>query len=52
MSEGQELKDLNLPRSYSGGTYSNTGGNRYHQKDVDTLARLGKRQVLKVQFDL
>lgn len=52
MSEGQELKDLNVPRSYSGGTYSNIGGNRYYQKDVDTLARLGKKQVLKVQFDL
>ena len=48
MVEVQKLEDLSIPRPYRGGTFSDIGRHRHHQKDVDTLARLGKKQTLKV----
>ena len=51
MSEAHELRNLGNSRSYGAGTYSDIAGHRYHQKDVHTLARLGKKQVLKVGLE-
>lgn len=52
MTEGQQLGDLRTLPSYGAGTYSDIGGRRHHQKDVHTLAQLGKKQVLKVCYSI
>lgn len=45
MAQIQELSNFD---SHGGGTYSHITGNRFKQRDEHTLARLGKKQVLKV----
>ena len=45
MARLQELATLD---SQGGGTFSRVAGNRFKQRDEHTLARLGKKQVLKV----
>ena len=50
MSQGQELQNLGSPHSYTG-PYSGISGSRNRIKDEQTLARLGKKQVLKVYCD-
>ena len=47
MSQGQELQNLGSSRSYTG-PYSGISGSRHRIRDEQTLARLGKKQVLKV----
>lgn len=50
MAENHELGNMNSThRSLGEGTFSGiTAGTRYRQKDESDLARLGKKQVLKV----
>lgn len=50
MVENHELGNMNsIHRSLGGGTFSGiTAGTRYRQKDESDLARLGKKQALKV----
>ena len=48
MDQGQELETFNKSNSYAG-TYSDISGHRYRQRDEHGLARLGKKQVLKVR---
>ena len=51
MSQGQELQNLDSTRSQSyAGPYSGISGSRHRVRDEQTLARLGKKQVLKVRF--
>ena len=50
MSQGQELQNLGSTHSYTG-PYSGISGSRHRIKDEQTLARLGKKQVLKVCCD-
>ena len=45
MAQVQELSTFD---SHGGGTYSRITGNRLRQRDEHTLARLGKKQALKV----
>lgn len=47
MSQGQELQNLDSTHSYAG-PYSGISGSRHRVRDEQTLARLGKKQVLKV----
>lgn len=52
MAEDQELGSLaNSRHTGGGGTFSDIGVNRYQLEDEHTLARLGKKQVLKVCLD-
>lgn len=52
MPEDHEFSAFaNPPHVGGGGTFSNIGGNRYQVEDERTLARLGKKQVLKVCLD-
>ena len=48
MNHGQELDNLASSHTYNAGTYSDISGQRYRGKDEHALARLGKKQVLKV----
>jgi len=48
MDHGQELGDLNNRTHPYVGTYTAISGSRHRHKDENTLARLGKKQVLKV----
>lgn len=51
MSHGQELQNLDSARSQSyAGPYSGISGSRHRVRDEQTLARLGKKQVLKVRL--
>lgn len=49
MNQGQELENLASSHTYNAGTYSDISGRRYRGKDEHALARLGKKQVLKVR---
>ena len=49
MDQGQELEDIASPHPYSAGIDADISGHRYRQKDEHALARLGKKQVLKVR---
>ncbi|CAF9941995.1 hypothetical protein IMSHALPRED_003142 [Imshaugia aleurites] len=49
MSQGQELQNLDSNHSYAG-PYSAISGSRHRIRDEQTLARLGKKQVLKRRF--
>ena len=49
MNQGQELENLASSHTYNAGTYSDISGHRYRGKDEHALARLGKKQVLKVR---
>ncbi len=48
MDHGQELRDLNNRTHPYVGTYTAISGSRHRHQDENTLARLGKKQVLKV----
>ena len=48
MSQNVELQNLDGTRSYSG-PYSDISGSRRRVRDEQALARLGKKQVLKVR---
>ena len=50
MSQGQELQNLGSTHSHTG-YYSGISGSRHRIRDEQTLARLGKKQVLKVCYD-
>lgn len=51
MAEDHELGVVANSLHVGGGTFSDIGVNRYQMKDEHTLARLGKKQVLKVCLD-
>lgn len=46
--QGQELGNFESSQPYNAGTDAEMRGHRYRQKDEHALARLGKKQVLKV----
>lgn len=48
MSPSYELAAVDSAPSY-GGTFAGISGSRHRQRDESTLARLGKKQVLKVR---
>ena len=48
MDQGQELENSGSSHPYNAGTDADISGHRYRQKDEHALARLGKKQVLKV----
>ena len=50
MSQGQELQNMGSAHSHTG-YYSGISGSRHRIRDEQTLARLGKKQVLKVFSD-
>ena len=50
MGDSHELRIVSSAPAYQGGTYIDIGLGK-HQKDENTLARLGKKQVLKVHID-
>lgn len=51
MLEDQELSNLNGSPFHRGGTYSDIGRHRHKHQDEYMLARLGKKQILKVRFE-
>ncbi|KAL8952687.1 MAG: hypothetical protein Q9222_001424 [Ikaeria aurantiellina] len=50
MEPAQELNQLNGPAQHVVGTYTELSGSIKHRKDAVTLARLGKKQVLKSSY--
>ena len=49
MDQGQRLENFDGSHPYNTSTDANIIGHRYRQKDEHALARLGKKQVLKVR---
>ena len=50
MDQGHELETFDSSHPYNAGTFADISGHRYRQKDERALARLGKKQVLKVSY--
>lgn len=49
MSQSAELQSLDSTHPYAG-LYSDISGSRHRVRDEQALARLGKKQVLKVRL--
>ena len=48
MDQGQEIENFDSSHPHNAGTDADINRHRYRQKDEHALARLGKKQVLKV----
>lgn len=49
MDQGQEFEDFDSSHPHNTSSDANISEHRYRQKDEHALARLGKKQVLKVR---
>ena len=52
MNQGHELEDFDSSLPDNASTDANISGHRYRQNDEHALARLGKKQVLKVSCQI